>query len=210
MDMGGSCASGGPYVVARPCPEGIGWMTPVSILLGLVAVGWMMFWDHGLPGPKWVLFAWPALFLSLGWNFWEYGLDSPAGGVEVGWIVCGVLFVLMGGLPLLALKSRDVRLAAFWSDAPPSTEGREVVRPSAKTVLRTVTPTFKASTRSSAGPPPAPPRPRSTAAPPPFSPTGGDSSTEMVGELQKLAAMHRAGELSDEEFAIAKQRVLRA
>jgi len=32
----------------------------------------------------------------------------------------------------------------------------------------------------------------------------------MVGELQRLAAMHRAGELNDDEFAIAKQRVLRA
>jgi hypothetical protein len=32
----------------------------------------------------------------------------------------------------------------------------------------------------------------------------------MIGELQRLAAMHRAGELTDDEFAIAKQRVLRA
>jgi hypothetical protein len=203
MDMGGSCASGGPYVVARPCPEGVAWMTPVSILLGLVSVGWMIAWDHGLPGPKWALLAWPALFLSLGWNFWEYGLDSPAGGGEAGWIVCGVVFVLMGGLPLLAFKSRDARRATFWSDAPPSTEGREILRPSARTVIRTVTPTFP---RRAGGPPPASTSPP----PPPFSPTGGDASTEMVGELQRLAAMHRAGELTDEEFAIAKQRVLRA
>jgi hypothetical protein len=208
MDMGGSCASGGPYVVARPCPKGVGWMTPVSILLGLVSVGWMIAWDHGLPGPKWALLAWPALFLGLGWNFWEYGLDTPTdGGVDAGWIACGVVFVLMGGLPLLALKSSDVRRATFWSDAPPSTEGRETLRPSARTVIRTVTPTFP---KRSNGPPPPPPPPRSGASPPPFSPTGHDSSTEMVGELQRLAAMHRAGELTDEEFAIAKQRVLRA
>ena len=29
MDVGGVCASGGPYVVASPCPKGVGWMTPV-------------------------------------------------------------------------------------------------------------------------------------------------------------------------------------
>jgi hypothetical protein len=183
-------------------------MTPVSILLGLVSVGWLIAWDHGLPGPKWALLAWPALFLSLGWNFWEYGVGSTVdGGVAAGWIVCGVVFVLMGGLPLLAFKSRDARRATFWSDAPPSTEGRETLRPSARTVIRTVTPTFP---KRSGGPPPPPPPPASAASPPPFQPTGGDSSTEIVGELQRLAAMHRAGELNDEEFAIAKQRVLRA
>lgn len=42
---------------------------------------------------------WPAVFLSLAWNFLEYGIfkyDHPAWA----WIVCGILFVLMGGLPL--------------------------------------------------------------------------------------------------------------
>jgi hypothetical protein len=39
---------------------------------------------------------------------------------------------------------------------------------------------------------------------------GADAKTEMVGELQRLAAMHRAGELTDDEFAAAKQHVLRS
>lgn len=208
MDMGGACASGGPYVIANPCPEGVAWMTPVSILLGLVSLGWLIAWDSGLSGPKWALLGWPALFLSLGWNFWEYGLDSPAGGTDAGWIVCGVLFVLMGGLPLLALKSRDARRATFWSDAPPSTEGRETLRPTARTIVTAAAPTFPR--RTGGGPPPPPPPPRSSRpSPPPFAPTGGDASTEMVAELQRLAAMHRSGDLTDEEFAIAKQRVLR-
>jgi hypothetical protein len=44
---------------------------------------------------------WPALFISLGWNFLEYGFDPPFGeGLAWGWLVCGVLFMLMGGIPL--------------------------------------------------------------------------------------------------------------
>ena len=116
MEIGGSCASGGPYEIARPCPKGVGWMTPVSIFVGLAALGWMIAWNHGLSGPKWALLAWPALFLTLGYNFWDYGLDAPGEqGAVAGWIVCGVLFGLMGGLPLLALKSRTLRRVTFWS-----------------------------------------------------------------------------------------------
>jgi hypothetical protein len=53
------------------------------------------------------LLAWPALFLSLGWNFLEFGVQPPGGGLAWGWLVPGVMFVLMGGGPLwLAWRSR--------------------------------------------------------------------------------------------------------
>ena len=144
MEIGGSCASGGPYEIARPCPKGVGWMTPVSIFVGLAALGWMIAWDHGLSGPKWALLAWPALFLSLGYNFWDYGLDAPGEqGAVAGWIVCGVLFGLMGGLPLLALKSRTLRRTTFWSDASGTGEGRIAVRPTARTVIQAAKPIFR-------------------------------------------------------------------
>ncbi len=45
--------------------------------------------------------AWPGLFLSLGWNFLEFAFAPPGGGFAWGWLICGVVFVLMGGLPLL-------------------------------------------------------------------------------------------------------------
>jgi hypothetical protein len=168
----------------------------------------MIAWNHGLSGPKWALLAWPALFLTLGYNFWDYGLDAPGEqGAVAGWIVCGVLFGLMGGVPLLALKSRTLRRVTFWSDASGTGAGRIAVRPTARALIGAAKPNFP-------GRPPTTP-----SAPPPFTPPphqpaahqpDGDASTELVGELQRLAAMHRAGELTDEEFAIAKQRLLRA
>ena len=52
---------------------------------------------HGL-----VALAWPALFLSLGWNFLSTPSTRPGGGgIELGWLIPGVIFVMMGGVPLL-------------------------------------------------------------------------------------------------------------
>jgi hypothetical protein len=203
MDMGGSCASGGPYVVARPCPSGVGWMTPVSIFVGLAFLGWLVAWNIGMSGPKWVLLAWPALFLSLGYNFWDYGLDAPGNeGADAAWIVCGVLFVLMGALPLLALKSRMVRHATFWADGSSPGSGPLAIKPTARSLIGAAKPMFPGQSGSTAPPPYTPPRP------PPHYRGSGDLDSDMVGELQRLAAMHRAGELTDAEFEIAKQRVL--
>ena len=218
MEIGGTCVSGGPYVVARPCPKGVGWMTPVSIFVGLAALGWMIAWNHGLSGPKWALLAWPALFLSLGYNFWDYGLDAPGEqGAVAGWIVCGVLFGLMGGLPLLALKSRTLRRTTFWSERPaPARAGlRSDRRRGPWSAAKPIFPGRSPSTPSPPSPfaPPShPPASHAAASHPPAShpPGEGDASTELVGELQRLAAMHPGGELTDDEFAIAKQRLLRA
>jgi hypothetical protein len=102
MDIGGRCASGGPYVIAVPCPDAVAWLLPLSIFAGLGGVG-LIGWFGGRIGPGFATIAalaWPALFLSLGWNFLEYGLASP-GGWDISWLLCGVLFVAMGGIPLL-------------------------------------------------------------------------------------------------------------
>lgn len=180
MTIGGACASGGPYEIARPCPDGIGWMTPVSILLGLVMVGVVLFFNHGMPGPKAVAFAWPALFLSLGWNFWEFGLDPPGDARrDAGWIVCGVIFVLMGAVPLLVLLGRRGRRDTLWSDGSPE----PAPRPSPSMVLRAARPTF---------------------------PSRMARRRDVADDLARLAALHRDGLLSDDEFAAAKARLLGA
>ena len=56
------------------------------------------------------LFFWPAIFLSLGWNFCEYGFFASEGLVW-GWIICGVVFMLMGGLPLYLVARKTT-----WSE----------------------------------------------------------------------------------------------
>lgn len=104
LDIGGTCATGGPFEIARPCPEGIGWMFPIALNAGLVFLV-----IYGLSTSKLLnvaVFAWPALFLSLGWNFLEYGIASPLGdGLEWGFLVPGLLFVFMGAWPLLLIPS---------------------------------------------------------------------------------------------------------
>src|SRR6266542_3438225 len=91
MEVGGSCASGNtPYAFT-------------AIGVNLVAL------------------AWPALFLSLGWNFLVYGIDPPLGDSPAwGWLVCAVVFGLMGGVPLVIAISafRDGR-ASRWRASQP-------------------------------------------------------------------------------------------
>jgi hypothetical protein len=116
MDVGGSCADGGPYVSAQPCPGGAGFIgiaIPVMILAtfgGTIAA-------VRLAAPNLLVPMWTILFGSLGWNFLEYGLRWP-GGADPGWIICGVVFELMA-LPglLLVLFTRGT----MWTS---STGGR--------------------------------------------------------------------------------------
>ncbi|MCB0920896.1 MAG: hypothetical protein KDC08_03670, partial [Actinobacteria bacterium] len=85
MDIGGACASGGPYVIAQECPEGAAAMLPLGIIGGLIGLWIYAVSASKLPGPRLTLLAWSALFLSLGWNFWEYGLNPPDGSDGVVW-----------------------------------------------------------------------------------------------------------------------------
>jgi hypothetical protein len=183
MEIGGSCASGGPYVIANPCPRGVPWLLMGSIMGGLVLALVMSVAATrvGAPGLAWL--AWPGLFLSLGWNFWEFGLDPPFGGsVEWGWIMCGALFVAMGAGPvLLALPG----VAQTTSDRPTRITARAA--------------SVGARVRATTTPPPF----RPSADPIPSTPGAG-----LVDELERLDALHRSGGLTDEEHAAAKRVLL--
>jgi hypothetical protein len=119
MEVGGSCASGNtPFAIARPCPSGVPGLMIGSIFLGLIGLG---IYAVNAFGINLTLLAWPALFLSLGWNFLEYGVNPPGGGTSGGWLICGVLFVLMGGIPLVlgvraVMEGRETRLSALDQD----------------------------------------------------------------------------------------------
>jgi hypothetical protein len=118
MDIGGRCYSGNVGInpdVVQQCPDGVPGLMIGSIFGGLIFLGIYAF---NAIGPNLTLLAWPALFISLGWNFLEYAFSPPDGssGIVWGWLICGVLFVLMGGLPLVfgikvALDGKESRIS---------------------------------------------------------------------------------------------------
>ncbi len=184
MDIGGTCASGGPYVVAQECPEGAAVLLPLGIIGGLLGVWMYAVSVARLPGPHLTLLTWSALFLSLGWNFWEYGLNPPDGseGVVWGWIICGIVFVIMGAFPLFGLFNRDIGKQMLWADAPSNAP----VDPYRDTRYRNTV----GLSRQVVAPAPA------------------DDPDSLAQALERLAELHRTGALTDEEFRAAKQRVL--
>jgi hypothetical protein len=189
MDVGGYCASGGPYQIRQECPDGAG-LIVVGIFAGLVGTGVVVAGGFR-GGPKLWTLAWPALFLSLGWNFLEYGLDPPPpeDGLVWGWLICAVVFIAMGGLPLvfLIVSARSI----FWGDGPTRPPiGSRARRPTANTDLAAWHP--RHATRPE---PVAHPAPTTAADPGP-----GD----LVDDLERLAALHRDGRLTDDEYARAK------
>ncbi|MHB8893218.1 MAG: SHOCT domain-containing protein [Candidatus Limnocylindrales bacterium] len=105
MDVGGSCADGGPYVSAQSCPDAAVAAVPLGIF-GLLLFGAIAMVYGSRLGGIWgavPFLGWTALFGSLGWNFLDYGLFNPPPefGVEWGWIFCGVTFEVMAFGPLL-------------------------------------------------------------------------------------------------------------
>jgi hypothetical protein len=101
MDLGGFVAHGGPYVIAHPAPDWV-WLVPVSIVLGMMLGFANAALAAAAGGFNLAVPAWSAVFLSLGWNFAEYGFSPPSGqGLVWGWIVCAVAFFVMGLAPLL-------------------------------------------------------------------------------------------------------------
>ena len=104
MDLGGFVATGGPYHIQHPAPKWI-WIMPVSIISGLIFLFVYSFNAKKLGGLKLSVLAWPALFCSLGYNFLAYSFipEADGGGIATGWLICGIIFQLMGGIPLLII-----------------------------------------------------------------------------------------------------------
>ena len=102
MDIGGFCASGGPYVIENECPQGIASTMTVAPMVMIISMFMYIGFSGGGAG---FILPWAAVFISLGYNFWTYALTPPVGeGIVWGWMMPAIMFFLMGGLPLLALK----------------------------------------------------------------------------------------------------------
>jgi len=111
MRLGGLVSSG-----AAPggAPAWI-WVVPVSIILGLAMIFASIFMNQRAEGVNIAMPAWSALFLSLGWNFLDFGFNprglTSGSGTFGAFIACGVVFVIMGAVPVgLMLKFRKSAL----------------------------------------------------------------------------------------------------
>ena len=109
----GTCASGGPYVVARECPEGTEWLgllIPGSVFVGLFGIA--LYAMRGAPpgsdkkgGAGFAaLLGWSGLFLGIAfacfWGVWGPNANPGPGG-ELGGLIVGFLFVPMGLIPIV-------------------------------------------------------------------------------------------------------------
>lgn len=111
MNVGGFCAEGGAYNIRVHCPQGV-----PGIMIGSIWGGLILAFAYAVVAARWkipslVHLAWSALFLSLGWNFFEYAIDPPAAtkGIIWGWLLCGVIFAAMGAVPLFVTVPAIVR-----------------------------------------------------------------------------------------------------
>jgi hypothetical protein len=188
MDVGGFCADGGPFVIETHCPEGVPLLITGGIL-GLFLFGGLMAWKGSVIGGPYgglVLLAWPVLFLSLGWNFLEYAFNPPGPpgqGIVWGWLIPGVLFMLMGGLPLLTLlpignsgRSARARTQVARRIAPRQKPSKADYQMLANDLRAVEERTAEAQ--------------------------------DLVSKLERLAALREAGALTRDEFEQAKRALL--
>jgi Short C-terminal domain len=197
LAIGGSCASGGPYVVATPCPHGTGWTTVGAIFGGLAAAA--LYTAYGLrQGPRITILVWSALFLALGWNFLDFGLHDNGSGPASGWLVCAVVFALLGGGPVIALAWPNYRRDVLWSDGEGLPVGLRSNRPTRSASQPATLTRRPAAVRTGGWLPddrhdrPAPERP----------------ADDVATALTKLSELHDRGALTDDEYANAKRRIL--
>jgi hypothetical protein len=202
LDIGGACADGGPYIPRVSCPDGVP-LAMVGGIFGLFLFGGITGWYGSRLGSRYVgivFLAWPALFISLGWNFLEYGFNPPGddGGWAWGWLIPGVLFMLMGAGPLLAaLPGRSGRAASASVYPIPNrlservTERTTRAPASRQALLRQL----GAALRSEAA------ERVSDEAPAP-------EDADLVSRLERLEALHRRGALDNTEFTLAKHALI--
>jgi len=125
MDLGGMVASGGPYAIEHPAPGWV-WLFPVTTIGGIILAALYEKFRSYTGGPPVAILAWPALFLSMGYNFFDYGINPPGkGGLVWAWLVCGVLFL---GLALLPVGAARIRASEMKTEGPrPPRDPRKMV-----------------------------------------------------------------------------------
>jgi hypothetical protein len=197
----GTCASGGPFVVARECPEGTGLQIAglmVGVVVGLIGgliagLGMMML---------------PLVFTTVGGSSIAAGLIDPPDGMGSfpfffggGFLVFGLLgFAVMGGLSQYGKRSTSGSGGGRGGTAAPGPPK---------------TPLFR---EGQSPPPPTPsaPAPMATtplvATAPPVEPPpdagGGSPVMDRIAQLERLAELERSGAITSAEYERMKTEIL--
>jgi hypothetical protein len=96
MDQGGFVASGSPYQIAHPVPEGF-WILPVAFIGLFVFPTTHGIFASRIRGFGLIYATWCAVWLSIGATTFWYGLNPPNGnGLAWGWLIMGGVFLLVG------------------------------------------------------------------------------------------------------------------
>jgi hypothetical protein len=188
----GTCASGGPYVSARPCPPGTGThiVSLIGGVFGVLLAGGIYAargGDHRRGPVGFGLMLWTLGFLMLAGAalLGAYGPARTGSGSQLGAIIVAAVFIPMALIPLLfALvirrggQDREVRVGP----AP-------AIQPHGFT-----------APRSTGGP--------AVVVGTPWTFGGSANGSTSLDQLEKLAKLHADGALTDAEFAAAKAKIL--
>jgi hypothetical protein len=96
----GTCASGPPYVIARPCPTNVGKLIAILPISILVAVGGGIA-TAALLGARWGIVLWAGLFVPLGVGFGVIASANTHANLGGAVVFYGIsaMFVIMGVAP---------------------------------------------------------------------------------------------------------------
>jgi len=194
----GTCVSHPALVSVRPCPESVGALIVLAGTLPFLGmVGWAVYATRGDrrrpsafdEGPDWSILAWPGLFVGGAAAFARaaesFGTQGDAGQAAGMWVT-GAVFLLMGIGPL-AIGWRGLGWRIYGGP-----------RPVASVALLERLQALSAKVAYEAATMPMPSTPATT-----------QDDTDLVAALERLAALHRGGQLDDAEFSRAKSQVLR-
>ena len=195
----GTCASGGPYVSARPCPDGTG-LKIMSVFgatfLGLAGLACHAIGSRGQRTSSRIgfgLIMWSLLFLAIAGTvaYAAFGPDAQPDndGARIAAIVLLVTFVPMALIPLLGIGALGM------GESPRPRRGRrrrDPARPARRGAGAGVIVTARGD---------APP------SPPPV-PADGDEAADPVDQLERLVRLKESGAIDAAEFARLKARII--
>ena len=197
----GTCASGGPYVSARPCPAGTGqyfaglfigiWTAVIAMMVGGFAA-----------------YILPVVFTAVGGASLAAAFAGDAdSGSKTFLIIFGGAFLFFGLVPAILVGgfmrgSRSSRKAAFDTSSiastPPSFTG--LAPAPAGSMFGVNSPPASGTAMSAAG--------AARVAAPAMASPWPDSGGDAIDKLEKLDKLHKSGALTDAEFETQKRKLL--